>query len=70
MQGGSFTITNLGTYGGIFFTPILNHPESAILGIGKIMDKPVFDSKKFVARKVLPLSMSMPKRILPPVLPI
>ena len=64
MQGGSFTITNLGTYGGIFFTPILNHPESAILGIGKIMDKAVYDGKKFAVRKVLPLSMTYDHRLI------
>ena len=64
MQGGSFTITNLGTFGGLFFTPILNHPESAILGIGKIIDRLKYDGKKLAVRKAMPLSLTYDHRVI------
>ena len=64
MQAGSFTITNLGTFGGLFFTPILNHPESAILGIGKIIDNLKYDDKKILVRKTLPLSLTYDHRVI------
>ena len=62
--GGSMTITSLGGIGGSFFTPIINHPEVAILGIGKSEKKQVFLNGKFVARIMLPLSLSYDHRII------
>ena len=64
MMGGSFTITNLGSIGTTFFTPIINYPEAAILGIGKIVDKPVVRDGKVVIRKMMPLSFSYDHRII------
>ncbi|MFH0972143.1 MAG: dihydrolipoamide acetyltransferase family protein [Candidatus Micrarchaeota archaeon] len=64
MKGGSFSITNVGSIGGEFFTPIINHPEVAILGIGKISDKVVVDNGKAVIAKKLPLSLSFDHRII------
>ena len=64
MQGGSFTITNIGTFGGLFFTPILNYPESAILGLGRIIEKPKLDAKKISMRKILPLSLTYDHRVI------
>lgn len=64
MQGGSFTITNIGSIGGMAFTPIPNYPEAAILGIAKMMDKPIVRDKKIVIRKVLPLAVSFDHRII------
>ena len=62
--GGSMTITSLGGIGGSFFTPIINYPEVAILGIGRSYNKQVFIDNKFVNRKVLPLSLSYDHRII------
>ena len=62
--GGSMTITSLGGIGGSFFTPIINYPEVAILGIGKSFKKQIFYNKKFQARTVLPLSLSYDHRII------
>ena len=56
--GGSMTITSLGGIGGSFFTPIINFPEVAILGVGKSEKKQVFTDGKFVTRTMLPLSLS------------
>ncbi|MBI2144707.1 2-oxo acid dehydrogenase subunit E2 [Candidatus Woesearchaeota archaeon] len=64
MMGGTFTITNLGSIGGAFFTPIINYPEAAILGIGKIVDKPVVRDGKVVIRKVMPLSLTYDHRLI------
>ncbi|MBI2175784.1 2-oxo acid dehydrogenase subunit E2 [Candidatus Woesearchaeota archaeon] len=64
MMGGSFTITNLGSIGGTFFTPIINFPEAAILGIGKIVDKPVVKGGKVVVRKIMPLSLTYDHRLI------
>src|SRR3989338_1130453 len=63
LKGGTFTITNYGSVGGIFGTPIINYPEVAILGIGKIQEKPVIKNKKIVVRKILPLSLSFDHRV-------
>ena len=60
---GTFTITNLGMYGVDFFTPIINPPEAAILGVGRIMDKPVVEGKEVVIRPVMTLSLSYDHRI-------
>ena len=62
--GGSMTISSLGGIGGSFFTPIINHPEVAILGIGKSEKKQVFLNGKFVTRTMLPLSLSYDHRII------
>ena len=62
--GGSMTITSLGGIGGSFFTPIINFPEVAILGIGKSQKKQVYMNGKFVVRTILPLSLSYDHRII------
>ncbi len=62
--GGSMTITSLGGIGGSFFTPIINYPEVAILGIGKSEKKQVFIDGKFKTRTILPLSLSYDHRII------
>ena len=62
--GGSMTITSLGGIGGSFFTPIINFPEVAILGIGKSQKKQVYMNGKFLVRTMLPLSLSYDHRII------
>ena len=62
--GGSMTISSLGGIGGTFFTPIINPPEVAILGVGKSYDKLVKDKNKIVSRKILPISLSYDHRII------
>ena len=62
--GGSMTITSLGGIGGSFFTPIINFPEVAILGIGKLSKKQVYMGDKFETRIMLPLSLSYDHRII------
>ena len=62
--GGSITITSLGGIGGSFFTPIINYPEVAILGIGRSYKKQIFINEKFITRTVLPLSLSYDHRII------
>ena len=62
--GGSMTITSLGGIGGSFFTPIINFPEVAILGIGRSEKKQVLLNGKFVTRTMLPLSLSYDHRII------
>ena len=62
--GGSMTITSLGGIGGSFFTPIINYPEVAILGVGRSEKKQVFLNGKFVTRTILPLSLSYDHRII------
>ena len=62
--GGSMTITSLGGIGGSFFTPIINYPEVAILGIGKTQKKQIFINDKFETRTMLPLSLSYDHRII------
>jgi pyruvate dehydrogenase E2 component (dihydrolipoamide acetyltransferase) len=63
LKGGTFTITNFGAMGGIFGFPIIHHPEVAILGMGKIYDKPMVVEGKIEIRKVLPLSLSFDHRV-------
>jgi pyruvate dehydrogenase E2 component (dihydrolipoamide acetyltransferase) len=63
LKGGTFTITNFGAMGGIFGFPIIHHPEVAILGMGKIYEKPVVVDGKIEVRKVLPLSLSFDHRV-------
>ena len=62
--GGSMTITSLGSIGGSFFTPIINYPEVAILGIGKAQKKQISINGKFESRTMLPLSLSYDHRII------
>jgi pyruvate dehydrogenase E2 component (dihydrolipoamide acetyltransferase) len=62
MQGACFTITSLGGIGGTAFTPIVNTPEVAILGVSKASMKPVWDGKEFLPRLMLPLSLSYDHR--------
>ena len=62
--GGSMTITSLGGIGGSFFTPIINYPEVAILGIGKSVKKQIYLNGKFKTRTMLPLSLSYDHRII------
>jgi pyruvate dehydrogenase E2 component (dihydrolipoamide acetyltransferase) len=62
--GGSMTISSLGGIGGSFFTPIINNPEVAIIGIGKTETKQVFIDGKFVARAMMPISLSYDHRII------
>ena len=64
MEGGSFTITNLGGVGGTAFTPIVNHPEVAILGMSRTQVEPLWMNDKFEPRSVLPLSLSYDHRII------
>ena len=62
MQGGSFTVSSLGAIGGTGFTPVVNAPEVAILGVGRLQTRPQWDGAGFVPRKVLPLSLSYDHR--------
>ncbi|SDM38109.1 pyruvate dehydrogenase E2 component (dihydrolipoamide acetyltransferase) [Oryzisolibacter propanilivorax] len=64
MQGGCFTISSLGGIGGTHFTPIINAPEVAILGLSRGAMKPVWDGKQFVPRLMLPLSLSYDHRVI------
>lgn len=64
LQGGSFTITNLGGIGGTFFTPVLNPPEVAILGVSRSSLEPAHVDGEFVPRFMLPLSLSYDHRII------
>jgi pyruvate dehydrogenase E2 component (dihydrolipoamide acetyltransferase) len=64
MQGGGFTITNLGGIGGTSFTPIVNWPEVAILGISRGAHEPVYDGQQFQPRLMLPLSLSYDHRVI------
>ncbi len=64
MQGGCFSISSLGGIGGTAFTPIINAPEVAILGVSKTQTKPVWDGKAFVPRQMLPLSLSYDHRVI------
>ena len=64
MQGGSMSISSLGGIGGTHFTPIINAPEVAILGLSKSQMKPVWDGQQFVPRLTLPLSLSYDHRVI------
>ena len=64
MQGGCFTISSLGGIGGIYFTPIINAPEVAIMGACRSFYKPVWDGKEFVPRLIQPLSLSWDHRVI------
>ena len=64
MQGGCFSISSLGGIGGTSFTPIINAPELAILGVSKSYMKPVWDGKAFVPQLTLPMSLSYDHRVI------
>lgn len=64
MKGGSMSITNIGSAGGQWFTPVINHPEVAILGIGRISEKPIIKNGEIVAAPVLALSLSFDHRMI------
>ncbi len=63
MKGGTFTITNIGSIGGEHFTPVIYHPECAILGVGRAKDMPVVKDGGVVVRKMLPVSLAFDHRI-------
>jgi pyruvate dehydrogenase E2 component (dihydrolipoamide acetyltransferase) len=63
LKGGTFTLTNFGAMGGLYGFPIIHHPEVAILGMGKIYEKPIVVDGKIEVRKVLPLSLSFDHRV-------
>ncbi|MDO8358598.1 MAG: 2-oxo acid dehydrogenase subunit E2, partial [Devosia sp.] len=63
MQGATFTISSVGGLGGTYFSPIVNAPEVAILGVSKSQTKPIWDGKQFAPRLILPLSMSADHRV-------
>lgn len=64
MRGGTFTVTNVGALGGTMATPIINYPEVAILGMGKLEWKPVVRDMQVVPRKILPLFLSFDHRVI------
>ena len=64
MQGGCFSISSLGGIGGTYFTPIINAPEVAILGVCRSSTRPVWDGKQFMPRLILPLSLSWDHRVI------
>ena len=64
LSGSTITITSLGAMGGIVTTPIINHPEVAIVGVNKIMVRPVWDGSQFVPRKMMNLSSSFDHRVI------
>jgi pyruvate dehydrogenase E2 component (dihydrolipoamide acetyltransferase) len=64
MQGGTFSISSLGGIGGTGFTPIVNAPEVAILGVSRSAMRPVWDGDRFVPRLMLPLSLSYDHRVI------
>ncbi|MBI2597859.1 MAG: 2-oxo acid dehydrogenase subunit E2 [Candidatus Diapherotrites archaeon] len=63
LQGGTFTVTNYGSIAGLFGVPIINYGESAILGVGRIIEKPVAKNGQIIVAKVLPLSLSFDHRV-------
>ena len=64
LQGGCFTISNLGGIGGTSFTPIINWPEVAILGVSRTLTEPVYIDGQFMPRPMLPLSLSYDHRVI------
>jgi pyruvate dehydrogenase E2 component (dihydrolipoamide acetyltransferase) len=64
MKGSTITITNIGSAGGMFFTPVINHPEVAILGTGRISEKPVVKNGEVTVASVMALSLSFDHRII------
>ncbi len=64
LRGGTFTITNYGSIGSVFATPIINYPEVAILGVGRMKEKPIAKEGKIEIRPMLPLSLSFDHRVI------
>ena len=64
MQGGTFSISSLGGIGGTAFTPIINAPEVAILGVAKSVTRPMWNGKEFAPRLMLPLALSYDHRVI------
>src|SRR6185312_3756966 len=64
LSGSTITITSLGAMGGVATTPVINHPEVAIVGVNKIMVRPVWDGSQFLPRKMMNLSSSFDHRII------
>jgi pyruvate dehydrogenase E2 component (dihydrolipoamide acetyltransferase) len=64
MKGASCSITNIGSAGGQWFTPVINHPEVAILGIGRIAEKAIVRDGEIIAAPVLALSLSFDHRMI------
>ena len=64
LEGGTFTVSSLGGYGGTGFTPIINAPEVAILGIARAQVKPVFNNGQFLPKLILPISLSYDHRVI------
>ena len=63
LKGSTFTLSNYGSFGGTFATPIINYPDVAILGTGRIMDKPWVKDNAIAIRKILPLSITFDHRV-------
>ena len=64
LMGSTITITSLGALGGVATTPIINHPEVAVVGVNKIMMRPSWDGSAFVPRKMMNLSSSFDHRVI------
>jgi len=64
MRGGTFTISNIGALGGLSFTPVINWPEVAILGLGRLHERPVLEDEDLTNRKFLPLCLSFDHRLI------
>jgi 2-oxoisovalerate dehydrogenase E2 component (dihydrolipoyl transacylase) len=64
LSGSTITITSLGALGGIVTTPVINHPEVAIVGVNKMAVRPVWDGQQFVPRKMMNLSSSFDHRVI------
>ena len=63
MHDSTFTITNYGSIGGIYAVPVINYPQAAILGVGRLIEKPVFSGDELIKGRFLPLSLSVDHRI-------
>jgi pyruvate dehydrogenase E2 component (dihydrolipoamide acetyltransferase) len=63
LKGGTFTITNYGSIGGLFGTPVINYPEAGVLGVGRLTEKPVAEGGAIRLRKILPLSLTFDHRL-------
>ncbi|WP_276260166.1 dihydrolipoamide acetyltransferase family protein [Haloglomus litoreum] len=64
MQGGTFSITNFGAIGGEYATPIINYPETAILGLGELKERPVVEDGEVVAKHTIPISLTIDHRVI------
>ena len=64
MKGATITVTNIGSVGGVYATPIINHPEVAILGVYKIQDKPIWNGKEFTRGQVMNFTITCDHRLI------